>query len=1042
MSWSATSSKNQASSKTAGTSLTLPIAGANLAAGNVIVVAVALDNTGTSDGDSALVSAMSCTNITFSKLAEYTSAQGAAGGGATIALWYGIASGTVNTGTNITITHSNVTARGACYQGFTKTGSAVWIAGTPRKFIGTNSDPASQTISGLGNREHLLLMGIAHEAANTLTWSSLTNYTSFNNTSAQCGTSGSTGNTNMTVRAAYRIVSASSDTLDVGASAVSDHAGIYLALDEGDTPPPAVHSSSPALASNTPNVQSAWNANASVSTASFTPPAGSMLVAVVMADTGDDTPSSAANASDITITLSDNRSLAWTAQVERDKGDGALAQYGHVSIHTASVVTSQSMTVTATRSQPTVYSGSINLQVFVVSGQIASPIGAVNKGSATTNDSSASITTTAPNSLLLIGASDWSANGPFTSSDLNVSSGTVSGAVSFMAGYKNTGAAGAQTMDLDAGGSGATQLNWVALEILSALPAATYTATATGASGHTSAAGSATFALPARTATSALNAGAVASSAAGVFLIPSRSATASSNTGGVTVVAGAAFWAPGRTAEAAATLGGCHFTSAARSRARVGFTRIGSALASGTGGTSLAYSPRSDSYLIVLVATRPSIYPGDAPAVEFGVANGTELTLLQETGSAGALTSVYGGAAIGDETFTVAMDPTDANATILVLEYAYNQQANLITALSTFATGDNPNLSQYTAPVTPDADAELALAIVMYPDPSITSVTAGEGWSNFLEIAPGPGFCRAGIEEIPQALASQSYTAAFNTSGAAGHAWNGMWLLLSSPAPTETYTSSADMTAGPAAFVAAATHKPRFTGSLAKVIGPAMAIASGATTKPVFAGSAAAIVGHVALTASGVTTKPLFTGSLQGAVGATRITSDAAFNVPIYTASAARTTGHVGFSGAAASTVPVFTASIAHTILGAAVAGVGVFAAQVFSASIGNNTGAVRATAMAAFTPPLFTAASGVTLAGARSTAGATFDSGIFCAEASLTFSAALCAGNAKFSPPLFLASLAGELDGVEFVATGRFTAGTGFNPAWVTSSKVLVSHA
>ncbi len=231
MAWSATSSKNQNSSSVAGTTLALTIAGANLASGDTIIVAIALDNIATVDGDTSVVSGLSATSITFTKLAEYTNSRGAGAGGATCALWAGAVTGTVNTGATITITHTSLTARAACYQGFTG-GGGPFVVGTVQEAPVTAGDPPSQTVGSLLNREHLFIQACAHEATNTLTWTTVpASWTSFNNTSAQCGTSGGGATSNMTIRAAYRIATATSVTADPGASTTADLAAVMLALD-------------------------------------------------------------------------------------------------------------------------------------------------------------------------------------------------------------------------------------------------------------------------------------------------------------------------------------------------------------------------------------------------------------------------------------------------------------------------------------------------------------------------------------------------------------------------------------------------------------------------------------------------------------------------------------------------------------------------------------------------------------------------------------------------------------------------------------------
>jgi hypothetical protein len=552
----------------------------------------------------------------------------------------------------------------------------------------------------------------------------------------------------------------------------------------------------------------------------------------------------------------------------------------------------------------------------------------------------------------------------------------------------------------------------------------------------------ATYSAPARSATSAPLSGSTSFAASAAFSIPARSATVARSCGAAALTAGATFTAPSRTASGAAATGRCAASAVARARARVGFTRIGFAQSSGTGGTALSYSPRADSYLLVLIATRGSTYPGQGPDITFDVANETQLTLLQETGSSGALISQYGGAAAGDETFAITLDPSDATASILVLEYAYNQQANLITALSTFATGNNPDLTQYTSVITPDGDGELALAIVMYPDPNIASLSAGDGWSNYLEIAPGSGFCRVGVEEIPQALASQSYTAAFSTSGASGHAWNGMWLLLSSPASARTYSGSASGTAGLAVVSSNATFRPKFTAASANTIGSIRASASCTCTVPIFAAVTSWQLGDIVAAAAGATTTPIFSAAALGIIGSCRASAAGAMATPVNSAGAPFPIGRVSFSAVATSVTPVFTLDAALTIRGASVSSVGAFAAQIFSAAGHVSSGAARAVAVGTIVAPRVTGGLNMTLAAVQGTAGATFDSGTFEIDAELNVSAALIVADAHFQPPVFGAVLDGILPLIQASATAVFRPPRCFNPAWASASRVLVSHA
>jgi hypothetical protein len=102
--------------------------------------------------------------------------------------------------------------------------------------------------------------------------------------------------------------------------------------------------------------------------------------------------------------------------------------------------------------------------------------------------------------------------------------------------------------------------------------------------------------------------------------------------------------------------------------------------------------------------------------------------------------------------------------------------------------------------------------------------------------------------------------------------------------------------------------------------------------------------------------------------------------------------------------------------------------------------GGAAASAAASFTVPILTGASNLTLGAARCTIGGTFNPGIFGAEAHLTFSGALFAGSCAAASPAFIADAVPLFPVLQFSAIAASQ--RRFNPAWVSSSKVLVSHA
>lgn len=190
--------------------------------------------------------------------------------------------------------------------------------------------------------------------------------------------------------------------------------------------------------------------------ASFTPPTGSLLVVSVSSDT--------AAGNSPTISYSGG-GWAYTERVYRGDAEGTA---GVVSLATAPVTTGASMTVTVTVnnmgvSRNTAISGSV--KVWVVTGQDASPIGATAENSATTNNwTPAGPTTTAANSIVFGSGGDWNALGSPTSSDLTEDAFT-NAYYSGLHGYKSVASAGATTINYDAAGASVADWNMVALEI-------------------------------------------------------------------------------------------------------------------------------------------------------------------------------------------------------------------------------------------------------------------------------------------------------------------------------------------------------------------------------------------------------------------------------------------------------------------------------------------------------------------------------------------------------------------------------------------------
>lgn len=205
-----------------------------------------------------------------------------------------------------------------------------------------------------------------------------------------------------------------------------------------------------------------------ITSASFTPPAGSLLVANVSADTNGST-------DNITISVSGG-SLTWTNRVERDPGD-AGGSAGHASIWTAVQPSSVSTTVSVQRTAGNGSTLRISCKVDVWTGiDTTTPTGATGEGSSTTNNLTPNVYTSTVNNSRGVGcATDWMQLGTPTSTD-TADAADYAGAISVISVYKaaDTATSGSTvTMNFDAGGTGTADWNWVALELLPSSGAST-----------------------------------------------------------------------------------------------------------------------------------------------------------------------------------------------------------------------------------------------------------------------------------------------------------------------------------------------------------------------------------------------------------------------------------------------------------------------------------------------------------------------------------------------------------------------------------------
>lgn len=197
--------------------------------GNVVWATSVWDNEGTSQADTSQLSIADASSNTWIKLAERTFSAGAPNDGVTVAMWVSKITTQINNGANITVTSTS--ARVAQATGaweFTADGGTLTFGGAG--FFATASsavaDPASQTLSSLPSREYLFLHATGSEGGTTTTFS--TNY----NETWDTETGGGAVASNVSIHGEYRILTATTDSVNVASTTDRDHAQVYAAVHE------------------------------------------------------------------------------------------------------------------------------------------------------------------------------------------------------------------------------------------------------------------------------------------------------------------------------------------------------------------------------------------------------------------------------------------------------------------------------------------------------------------------------------------------------------------------------------------------------------------------------------------------------------------------------------------------------------------------------------------------------------------------------------------------------------------------------------------
>jgi hypothetical protein len=192
-----------------------------------------------------------------------------------------------------------------------------------------------------------------------------------------------------------------------------------------------------------------------ITSATFTPPDGSLLAVVSHADEPGQ---------NATVVVSGSAGLTWTKRIERQNSDG---QTGYVGIDTAPVVTGVSMVIDITRSGGAPFNGrAVSGKLFIITGQHASPIGTSNEASWTTDDQTVSVTTTGAGRLIG-GGTRSDPSGTPTSTD-EEDAAIVNGDTGCIAAYKASDHSGSTTQGINVNSDNANG-NIVVLEILAAV---------------------------------------------------------------------------------------------------------------------------------------------------------------------------------------------------------------------------------------------------------------------------------------------------------------------------------------------------------------------------------------------------------------------------------------------------------------------------------------------------------------------------------------------------------------------------------------------
>jgi len=218
-----------------GTTVIITLSATSAAAGSVVLVATAWDNTDTTDVNPTRLSVADAKGNTYARLREFVNGQAAAEAGAHIGLFYSILTTALASGDTITVTSDTArVAKAASAWNFSFGANSTVAVDAASDLANDGVDPGSMASSGLPSVERLYVRGTALERAVGGTWTVTTGFTDITGD----GTSGAGAASNMSINGEFKIATSTGETSDPTGTAV-DCASIFVALLEVASGPAA-----------------------------------------------------------------------------------------------------------------------------------------------------------------------------------------------------------------------------------------------------------------------------------------------------------------------------------------------------------------------------------------------------------------------------------------------------------------------------------------------------------------------------------------------------------------------------------------------------------------------------------------------------------------------------------------------------------------------------------------------------------------------------------------------------------------------------------